>query len=92
MAKNGTLKTLGIITGIILAIGGTIWALATQSSHLDYTRGEVVSIIKDVEVIDGRVDKVEDAVILIQSDLKHIKNDVSEQKTLSKEILRELRK
>ena len=84
--RNGlTLRSISIAICILLALGSIIWGFAAHS-------GDVDRMIVDVKSLDKRVDTVEDAVIVIQSDFKHIKSDLIEQKELSREILREIRK
>lgn len=60
--------------------------------RLDAVEGNVVEVEDEVEHIDARVDMVEDIVSIIQNDLNYIRGDLVEQKELSKEILKELRK
>ena len=95
--RNGlTLRNISIAIGILLALGGILWGFAVKS-------GDVDRVIKDAGVLDGRVDTVEDAIIVMQGDLKYIKTDMikqetlatsrfTEQKALTEEILKVLTK
>lgn len=84
----------------ILKIGMWLVALAFAAGgfyllvnfRLDAVENNVVEVEDDVENIDARVDMVEDIVSIIQNDLNYIRGDLVEQKELSKEILKELRK
>jgi len=60
--------------------------------RLDAVEIDVVKVEDDVENVDARLDMVEDIVSIIQNDLNYIRGDLVEQKELSKEILKELRK
>ena len=94
--KNGKVKTIIAIVSITIIIIGCVMTIAKayfilpvevvhQAEHIEKIEGEV-------EGIDARVDLVEDVVSIIQNDLNYIRGDMAEQKELSKEILKELRK
>ena len=91
--RNGlTLRNISIAIGILLALGGILWGFAVHSGDVDRVIVDVIEVEGNIKSLDKRVDTVEDAVIVIQSDFKHIKSDLIEQKELSREILREIRK
>lgn len=78
-----------IVIGCVMAIAKTYFILPTEVAHQAKDFAEIEDEVKD---IDARVDMVEDIVSIIQNDLNYIRGDVAEQKELSKEILKELRK
>ncbi len=92
--KNGkmiiSLAALAIvIISCVMAIAKTYFILPTEVTH----QAKDIDEMKDeVKYIDARVDLVEDIVSIIQNDLNYIRGDIAEQKELSKEILKELRK
>jgi len=80
MAKRmngGVLRNIGIVVGILLAIGSIIWAFAIQSGSLTHIESDIVEVKREAKIVNNRVDKVEDAVILIQSDISYIQRDVA---------------
>lgn len=93
MAKNSTMAIwikLAIMAGSILVTIGI--AYATLNGRLNHAEKTI-----DVTVI--KADNNGDAIIRLQGDVSHIRSDVGEikegmkeQKTLSVEILKELRK
>lgn len=92
--KNGKLIISVISLAIVviccvMAIAKTYFILPTEVAHQATDIGEMED---EVESIDARVDLVEDIVSIIQNDLNYIRGDLIEQKELSKEILKELRK
>ena len=74
---NGTLKTVAIIVGILLAAGGIVWSLAIQSGNLNRVVIDVTKVESEVTKTNSRVKKMEEAVILIQSDIGYIQRDVA---------------
>lgn len=60
--------------------------------RLDAVETNAAKIEETVEDADAKFDMLEDAVSIIQYDLRHIKDDMREQKEISKQILMELRK
>lgn len=88
--NNANIIKIGIwIIGIAFVAGG-FYLLVNY--RLDAAEGDIKETEEDVESIDARVDLVEDVVSIIQNDLNYIRGDMAEQKELSKEILKELRK
>ena len=78
-----------VIIGCIMAIAKTYFILPTEVAH---QAKDIDEIGEEIKGIDARVDLVEDIVSIIQNDLNYIRGDMAEQKELSKEILKELRK
>ena len=79
MAKvptNGTLKIILSVLGLGIVLGGMIWSLAIQSGNLARACTDVTEVKSKQEVTDKRVNKVEDAVILIQADTGYIKKEI----------------
>lgn len=88
--RNGTLRNISIVVGILTALAsasGIIWTFGKHSGGLDRVVKDIVvvkeGIEKDItevkvnaEKTEGRVRKVEDAVMLIQSDISYIQEDV----------------
>lgn len=85
MKINGTLKTAGIVLGIILTVGGVIWALATQSGNLDEVIEDVAKHEVKYDKVEIRVNTVEKAIIKIETNMEHMM-------TMQGQILDELRK
>ncbi len=94
MAKkiNGTLKTIGIITAIIVTMGGLIWAFATQSEHLDGAIKDIAEHEVKYEKVEVRVNTVEKAVIKIETKMEHFQKGQDDMMVMQREILDELRK
>ena len=78
-----------VIIGCVMAIAKTYFILPNEVAHQAKDFAEMKD---EVGGIDARVDLVEDVVSIIQNDLNYIRGDIAEQKELSKEILREIRK
>jgi len=74
--RNGNLRMIGIILGILLAAGGVIWGFATQSGNLDHAIINVAKVELKSEAVVLRVGKVEDAVIKMETDISYIQRDV----------------
>jgi len=89
---NGSLKTAGIIIGIVLTLGGIIWAFATQSGNLDGAIEDIDKHEKQYEKVEGRVNTVEKAVIKIETTMGHFQKGQEDMMSIQKEILGELRK
>lgn len=94
---NGlTLKNISIVIGIIVAAGSLVWAFAIQSEGFNKDLDHVIEDVKEtdaeVSAMDMQLGAIQKAVNIMQIDLKYIKEDIAEQKELSKEILKELRK
>lgn len=87
---NGRRNTIGIIgqwIAIAFMLVGIIWVTATQSGNLD-------RVVEDVTAVEAAwVETAEDltvaekAIILIQSDIEHMKIDVAEILRLQKRSL-----
>lgn len=90
--KNGIVLNISGVITIIVIIVSIIYGFAKQRYDTDDVKKEVVSVGIEVEGIDKRVDIVEDAIIGAQYELKYIRKDMFEQKELSKEILKEIKK
>ena len=78
-----------LVIGSIMTIAKAYFILPVEVRHQAKHIAEIKDEVKDT---DARVDLVEDIVSIIQNDLNYIRGDLIEQKELSKEILRELRK
>lgn len=88
--NNERRNTIGIIgqwVAIAFMLVGIIWVTATQSGNLD-------RVVKDVAVIQAAGAKtasdltdVEKAIILIQSDMGHMKTDIADILTLQRRSL-----
>lgn len=90
MKNNGNILKIGII---LAGIAFTAYGFYLLTNHrLGAVENDVVETEEDVETLDARVDIIEDIVSIIQNDLNYIRGDIAEQKELSKEILKELRK
>ncbi len=92
--KNGKLiisiVSLGIVVKVaVMAIAKTYFILPTEVAH---QAKDIVEVKDKIEDIDARVDLVEDIVSIIQNDLQYIRGDIADQKEISKEILKELKK
>ena len=78
-----------LVIGSIMTIAKTYFLLPAEVAHHAKDFAEMKDEVKG---IDARVDLVEDIVSIIQNDLNYIRGDMAEQKELSKEILKEIRK
>jgi len=90
MKNNGIILRIGIVLASIAFAAGGFYLLTDY--RLIAVESDVVDVEENVDSIDARVDVVEDIVSIIQNDLNYIRSDIAEQKGLSKEILKELRK
>lgn len=90
MKNNANILKIGMwLVALAFAAGGFYLLV---NFRLDAVEGDVVEVGEEVKEIDVRVDAVDDALIFIKYDLDYIKDDMIEQKELSKEILKEIRK
>lgn len=89
--KNNTtfLRIVMSLVALAFAAGGFYLLV---NFRLDAVEGNVVEVEEDVEKVDKRVDIMHDDLLIIQYDLDYIRGDLVEQKALSKEILKEIRK
>lgn len=78
MTINGTVKTISIVLITVIAIGSIICGFERQS-------GNLTRVVEDVAVIEaawfetaGGLTDVEKAVILIQNNMGHMKDDIAE--------------
>lgn len=77
MTVNGTTKTVSIILVTAIALGSIIWGFATQSGNLNRVVEDVAEVeAVCIETAKGLTD-VEKAIILIQSDFSHTKDDIA---------------
>lgn len=63
--RNGTLRCVAIVVGIILALGGIVWSFAIQSSNLDYTIKDVAKVTAESGETKERVDKMDGVIVNI---------------------------
>ncbi len=85
----GFVSLVIVVLGLVMTIAKAYFILPVEVGHQTKHIAEIENEAKDM---DARVDLVEDIVSIIQNDLNYIRGDLIEQKELSKEILRELRK
>jgi len=88
--NNSNLLKIGIWLVVAAFAAGGFYLLV--NFRLDTVEANAIEIKEDVEETDAKVDMLEDAVGFIQYDLRYIKNEMLEQKEISKQILQELRK
>jgi hypothetical protein len=85
-----------IVLRIVIIVGSLIFAVGSfyvlTNFRLDAVEANAVNTEEDVENIDAKMDMIEDTVLIMQYDLRYIKNEMIEQKEISKQILMELRK
>ncbi len=85
-----------IVLRIVITLGSLTFVAASfyvlTNFRLDVVEKSVVKSEEKLEEVDADVDRVENAVSLIQYDIRYIKNELTEQKKISKQILMELRK
>jgi hypothetical protein len=88
--NNSNILKIGIwIVALAFAAGGFYLLV---NFRLDVVEANVIKTEEDVENIDAKMDMIEDTVLIMQYDLRYIKNEMIEQKEISKQILMELRK
>ena len=89
--RNGTLRNIGIVAGILAMLAsasGVIWTFGKHSGGLDRAienitevkanaEKAIVEVKVDAKETKGRVREMEDAVMLIQSDISYIQSDVA---------------
>ena len=94
MAKklNGTLRTAGIILGIVLTFGSIIWAIAMQSGDLEGAIEDIAEQKTECAEVEERVNTVEKAVIKIETKMEHFQKGQDDMMTIQREILDELRR
>ena len=80
MAKrNGTLRNVGIVVGILMALAsasGIIWTFGKHSGGLDRVKVDVVAVKENVEKTTTRVKILEEGMIRYQSDMNYVKRDI----------------
>jgi hypothetical protein len=85
-----------IILRIVIIVGSLIFAVGSfyvlTNFRLDAVETSAVKAEEKVEDIDAKMDMIEDTVLIMQYDLRYIKNELIEQKEISKQILMELTK
>lgn len=92
MAKRNNaliFKVVCWVVGITFTAGGIYAAVHYRLNNVEH---DVVWVEEDIKVLDARMDDVEDIAIIIQNDLTYLREDMAEQKSLSREILREIKK
>ena len=87
--SNGTTRlwTFAITTAIVICAtyAGFIWKVDARSMESDGLQNT------KHDMLDSRVDKMESKYAEVNTHLAYIRDDVMEQRTLSKEILDEVR-
>jgi hypothetical protein len=79
-----------IVLGSIIFVAGGFYVVT--DFRLDAVEADATKTEVKLEEVDADVDTVENAVSLIQYDIRYIKNELMEQKEISKQILMELQK
>lgn len=93
MAKkmnNSIVLRILIVLGSLTFVAGGFYVLT--DFRLDAVENNATKIEESIEDADAKFDVLEDSVSIIQYDIRHIKDDLREQKEISKQILMELRK
>ncbi len=85
-----------IVLRIVITLGGLIFVAGSfyvlTNFRLDAVEINAVKSEEKVENIDAKMDMIEDTVLIMQYDLRYIKDELIEQKEISKQILMELQK
>lgn len=85
-----------IVLRIVITLGGLIFVAGSfyvlTNFRLDTVEANATKAEGKVETIDAQMDIIEDTVLIMQYDLRYIKNEMVEQKEISKQILMELQK
>ena len=68
---NGTVRTISIIAGLLLAACGIVWGFANQSFNLDQA-------VVDVAAVEAESEKTKSRVIVIENAITNIAKIVSE--------------
>ena len=89
-ANNSIVLRIFIVLGSLIFVAGGFYVLT--DFRLDAVETDATKTEEKLEEVDADVDTVENAVSLIQYDIRYIKNELMEQKEISKQILQELRK
>ncbi len=72
-----------VVIGCVMAIAKTYFILPTEVAHQATAFAEMKD---EVKIIDVRVDKVEDAVLVIETKFTTIETNMKEQKVLTEKI------
>lgn len=87
MTINGTTKTISLIIITAIAVGGLVWGLSGRSEDLERVVEDVAEVkAAGILTAEGLTD-VEKAVILIQSNISHMQEDIASILTLQKRSL-----
>ena len=85
-----------IVLRIVITLVGLIFVAGSfyvlTNFRLDTVEANATKAEEKVENIDAKMDTIEDTVLIMQYDLRYIKNELIEQKEISKQILMELTK
>ncbi len=83
MTMNGTTKMVSAIAITLIALGSILWSFAARSETLERCAVDVTTLQASVEKTQTSTHEIEKAIVLIQSDIGHMKEDV----TIIKEAL-----
>lgn len=87
MTMNGTTKTISLIVITAIAAGSLVWGLSDRSGNLERVVKDVTEVQTAWSKTAENVTEVEKAVILIQSDMGHMKADIAEILRIQKQSL-----
>ena len=90
MAKkpNNTLRIIGLAVTLIILLASVVTTWAIYGKDISDNKADIVDVKVVQATHENRLDKHDIAMV----EIKYIREDMAEQKTMSKEILKELRK
>lgn len=92
MAKMNSTLILKIAIPLVGVAFAAYGFYVLTGLRLDAIETNITEVEEDAENTEAKVDSIEDNVSLIQYDIRYIKDELREQKEISKQILMELRK
>lgn len=78
MAKNNTVSWVKLVITIVSLIVVVAIAWATVSNNVENNVKDIETNTKNITILDGRTDEVEDDIIKIQGDITYIKEGIDE--------------
>lgn len=89
MAKklNGTWKVIGLVVTLLVLFAGVVTTWAIYGKDIDENKKHISKVETRQDVHEDRLDKHDIAMV----EIKYIREDMAEQKVMSKEILEEIK-